>query len=223
MYFPRMPIAARRKKLSRAIRVFKFMFFFLTAVCMKVNGGVFAQNINLSLKDVPLAKVFKEIQRQTSYKFIYSDEVLDSKKQVSVSLNNVPLREALDKTVTSRDLEYIIDGNTIVVRRKRGEPVKLADAILVDVSGRVTNEKGEPVVGASILVKGSTLGTSTDEQGNFKLQLTKDQQVLVISSIGFETKEVRVPESGSINISLVRKDDTAIEDVVVVGFGTQKK
>src|SRR4029078_10632468 len=114
MYFPRMPIAARRKKLSRAIRVFKFMFFLLTAVCLKVNGGVFAQNISLSLKDVPLSKVFKEIQRQTAYRFIYSDEILEAKKQVSITLNNVPLREALDKTVTPRDLEYIIDGNTIV-------------------------------------------------------------------------------------------------------------
>jgi TonB-linked SusC/RagA family outer membrane protein len=190
---------------------------------MKVSGGVFAQTISLSLKDAPLTKVFKEIQRQTSYKFIYSDEILDSRKQVSVTLKDVPLREALDKTVTSRDLEYVIDGNTIVVRRKRGEPVKVADVILLDISGRITNEKGEPVAGASILVKGSNIGTSSDDQGNFKLQITKDQQVLVISSIGFETKEVKVPESGNLSIVLVRKDDAAIEDVVVVGFGTQKK
>lgn len=222
MYFPRMPIAARQKRLFRAVRVFKFMFFLLTAVCMKVNGGVFAQNVSLSLKDVPLTKVFREIQRQTSYKFIYSDEILEAKKQVTVSLNNVPLREALDKTVTPRDLEYIIDGNTIVVRRKR-ETARLADVILIDISGKITNEKGEPVAGASILVKGSTIGTSSDDQGNFKLQLTKDQQVLVISSIGFETKEVRVSGAGPVNIVLIRKDDTAIEDVVVVGFGTQKK
>ncbi|MBL7696825.1 MAG: TonB-dependent receptor [Chitinophagaceae bacterium] len=223
MIFPRMPIAAMQKRIFRAVRVFKFIFFLLTFVCLKVNGGVFAQKISLSLKDVPLAKVFKEIQRQTSYKFIYSDEILESKKQVSAVLKDVPLREALDKTVTTRDLEYVIDGNSIIVRRKRSEPTKVADLILADISGKITDEKGEPVAGASILVKGTNIGTSSDEQGNFKLQLTKDQQVLVISSIGFETKEIRVPESGTITVTLTRRDETAIEDVVVVGFGTQKK
>jgi TonB-linked SusC/RagA family outer membrane protein len=223
MIFPRKPIAARQKRISCAVKVFKFTFFFLTAVCLRVNGGVFAQKISLSLKDVPLTRVFKEIQRQTTYKFIYSDEVLQAKKQVSLTLIDVPLREALDKTVTSRDLEYIIDGNTIVVRRKHGDPAKISAVSMVDITGKVTNDKGEPVAGASILVKGSKTGTSSDENGNFRLQLTSDQQVLVISSIGFETKEVRVPESGTLSIVLTRKDDTAIEDVVVVGFGTQKK
>ena len=100
MIFPRMSFAARQKRISCAVKVFKFTFFLVTTFGLKVNGGVFAQKISLSLKDAPLTKVFKEIQRQTTYKFIYPDEILDTKKQVSITLKDVSVREALDKTVT---------------------------------------------------------------------------------------------------------------------------
>ncbi|HSB93395.1 MAG TPA: SusC/RagA family TonB-linked outer membrane protein, partial [Flavitalea sp.] len=92
----------------------------------------------------------------------------------------------------------------------------------IEITGSVKDEQGEPVVGASIAVKGNTSGTSTDASGNFRLQVSDQQVVLVVSSVGFETREVSVSKSGPVSIVLVRKGDTN-EEVVVIGYGTQKK
>ena len=92
----------------------------------------------------------------------------------------------------------------------------------IDISGTIKDDKGEPVVGASIVVKGSTIGTSSDAAGNFKLQLSEQRVVLVISSVGFQTQEVIVSKSGPVNITLVSRGDMN-DEVVVVGYGTQKK
>src|SRR5690606_11350455 len=86
----------------------------------------------------------------------------------------------------------------------------------------IKDENGDPVAGASILVKGSTVGTSSDAAGNFKLQLSQQKIVLVVSSIGFETQEVTVSGSDPVHVVLVKKGDTN-EEIVVVGFGTEKK
>lgn len=99
------------------------------------------------------------------------------------------------------------------------ESATLAD---LDIRGKVTNEQGEPVSGASVIIRGSTTGTSSDASGNFVLQTNQNRITLVVSSIGYETKEVTVSESGNVEIVLTSKDNTA-EEIVVIGYGTQKK
>ncbi|MGN6438841.1 MAG: TonB-dependent receptor [Agriterribacter sp.] len=213
---------AKRDKLSRTIRVMKFTAFLIVSVCLKVNGEVQAQEVTLSLKNASLVKMFKEIQKQTTYQFLYPDELLESKKQVSVNLKRTTVKEVLDTYLDPEMLEYVIDDKTIIIRRKQLPKSKAAPTALIDITGKVTDEKGEPVSGASIVIKGKGTGTSTDASGNFKLSIAGGTVVLVVSSVGFETKEVTVSQSGPVNISLARKADT-IEDIVVIGFGTQKK
>jgi TonB-linked SusC/RagA family outer membrane protein len=114
---------------------------------------------------------------------------------------------------------FLILSVCIRVSAEVPEPSPLA---YIDISGTIKDDKGEPVVGASVVVKGGTGGTSSDASGNFKLQVSAQNAVLIVSSVGFETQEVSASSSGIMNITLVRKGDTN-EEVVVVGYGTQKK
>ena len=129
---------------------------------------------------------------------------------INLSLTNVPLAQVCK------------DDKAIVILGKPNMARKETTLFNIDVTGTVKDENGEPVAGASILVKGSTAGTSSDAAGNFKLQLSQQTVVLVISSVGFETREVTVSTSDPVHVVLVKKGDTN-EEIVVVGFGTQKK
>lgn len=213
---------AKRDRLSRTIRVMKFTAFLIIATCLRVNGEVQGQEVNLSLKNVSLAKVLKEIQKQTAYQFLYPDELLASKKQVSVNLKKATVKEVLDKYLDQQALEYVIDDKTIIIRRKVTMAAPKEAPLAIDITGTIKDEKGDPVSGASILVKGSKTGTSSDAAGNFKLQVPQQKVTLVVSSIGFQTQEVAVSQSGAVSIVLLKKSDTN-EEIVVVGFGTQKK
>ena len=130
---------------------------------------------------------------------------------INLSLTNVPLAQVFK------------DGKAIIIGRESAVAAPKETALAnIDVTGTIKDENGEPVAGASILVKGSTVGTSSDAAGNFKLQLSQEKVVLVISSVGFQTKEVTVSKSGPVNIVLSKKEGTN-EEIIVVGFGTQKK
>ncbi len=211
----------RRRNLSGVARILKFTLFLITCICIKVNGGVLAQEVNMSFKNTSLSKVFREIQKQTGYQFLYTEEVVDTKQKINIQLKNASLREALDKCLNAEMLEYIIDEKTIVIRRKQHIPSS-ENKINRDISGRIVSESGEPIAGASVVVKGTNIGTSTDPGGNFTLQVSQQTVVLVVSSVGYETKEVNVSGSTPVSITLATKSDE-LDDIVVVGFGTQKK
>ncbi|MBX2925063.1 MAG: TonB-dependent receptor [Chitinophagaceae bacterium] len=218
----RTTIRTRLDKLSRPIRALKFIIVLLIFVSMKVNGKAYAQGITISLKNAPLVKVFDQIQKQTKYHFLYPDELLSSKQKISVNVNGATVKEILDKYLSQEMLEYVIDDNTIIIRRKQSAAPAPVKTQVADISGRIVNDKGEPVSGASVVIKGTNTGTSSDASGNFKLQTSQTRVVLVVSSVGFETKEVTVTGTEPVNIVLTPKDNTA-EEIVVIGYGTQKK
>ena len=118
--------------------------------------------------------------------------------------------------------DHQFDDKAIAIRRRPVLDPKETALSNIDVTGSIKDENGDPVAGASILVKGTAVGTSSDAGGNFKLQLSQQKVVLVVSSIGFQTQEVSVSASGPVDIVLIKKGDTN-EEIVVVGFGTQKK
>lgn len=216
------PFRCPVKGLFRAIRVMKFTVFLIISVCLKVNGAVYAQNINLSARDTPLSKVLREIQKQSAYQLLYSNEILDGEKRISVTLTGANIREAIEKCIASEGLDFIIEDNTVIIRRKP-QPVAVATKVVtIDISGNITNEKGEPVAGASVVIKGTNTGTSSDASGNFKLQTAQTKVTLVISSVGYETKEVTFSGNGPLSVVLSAKDSTA-EEIVVIGYGTQRK
>ena len=191
---------------------------------MQLNAASFGQKITLNTKDESLKKVFKLLRAQTQYGFYYDELMLKEAKPVTISVQNEPLTQVLDKIFRVQPFTYVIKQNTIVVQKSPTKqasiipPGELKDVI---VSGKVTDDKGDPLPGATITVKGTTKGVVSSSDGTFSISVTDSNQKLIVSSIGYESKEIPVSES---KITIILKEmSAALNDVVVVGYGVQKK
>lgn len=216
----------KRKPYTKTLLIMKLTLFFLVG-CLHLHASISAQQVNLNLKDAALTTVFKEIQKQSGYQFLYPDELLRSGKAITILAHNRSIADVLDECLRPKGLDYVIDdeaGRTIIIRRaETHSPVAAQpEKNLATIRGKIADENGQPVSGASILVKGTNTGTSSDASGNFRLEVEQARVVLVVSSVGFETREFEVSGTEPVTIVLKTKEDV-IDDVVVIGFGTQKK
>ena len=189
----------------------------LLFTCFQVSAKVFSQTrITLKLQGTELKKVLSLIERKSSYRFLYNDETVKAGTRVDVDASNTPVTEVLDKLFANRSLSYkILENNLVVIT---GKDIEVQET---KVTGKITSSLGEALQGVSIKVKGSTLGTQTDANGNFSLTVP-DNAVLVISSIGYTTQEVSVSGRTTINVSLVAST-SKLDEVVVIGYGTANK
>jgi TonB-dependent starch-binding outer membrane protein SusC len=181
------------------------------------------QTISLSVTNAPLEKVFKEIQKQSGYTFVYTREVLAQAKPVTVKLSNVRVEEALAECLKEQPVTYsVVDRMVIIKPRKVERAVQMSEATAgepVTVSGRVTDEKGNPLAGATVKVKGSLIGTTTDKDGKFTLVNVDGGAMLEISYVGHETQTVTVRGKSLISIVLGQKL-SMLDETVVIAYGT---
>jgi TonB-dependent starch-binding outer membrane protein SusC len=210
--------------ITKTIRIMKLATIFIIAACLQVSAKGYPQKVTLKENDISLQKLFEEIRKQTGYHFFYADEVLVTSKKVSLNFKKASIGEVLDFSFKNQHLTYTISDNTIIVKRRIVDPEDNAPPpqTAIEIKGKVTNDKDQPIAGASIILKGTGEGTATDENGNFTLLVPDKGGVLVISYVGFETTEVPVSTSGNINVKLKQKEST-VDEVVVVGYGTQRK
>lgn len=204
------------------------LLLLLALLCLKVNAADTSTQITYSGKDVPLKKIFSVIKEQTGYVFFYRNEDIADAKPVTVSFNNISLEAALTTILKDRQLQYVIQGNTIVISRKKNvTPPTLTDKAPppadTSIQGKVLNSKGEPQPGATVLIKGTKRGTTANENGVFVLKNVPDNAVLVISALGLKAREVRATGiSGPLTVTL-ESGTEALSEVVVVGYGQVKK
>lgn len=206
----------------------KVLIALLLGKALQLQAGIFAQTITLSKKNIPIEEVFKEIKKQTGYKVISSSKVLRTVPKVDIEADEMPLEKTLNSVLKSYNLIYTIEDSNIII--KQGEEntsaTKKADSTLTEVqqkeiTGVIRDIERKPLAGVSITVKGSTNATATDEKGEFKISTNKGD-ILVFSSIGFLSQEIEVGDSNTIELVL-EIDEAGLEEVVVVGYGTQKK
>ncbi|MBL7736277.1 MAG: TonB-dependent receptor [Chitinophagaceae bacterium] len=199
----------------------------LLSASLNVSASGFSQEITLNLKNVPLGEVFNEIQKQSGYVFFYNANLLKEIPRVSLKTKRSGLTEMLDKCFADLPLHYVIIDKTIVVKpRKLAQQAateqQAAVAANIVVEGIVSSSDGVPLVGASVKLKGTALGTVTDAQGRFSLSLPEKGGTLTISYVGYQSFEIAVTKDQVIQARLVALE-SAIDEVVVVGYGTQKK
>lgn len=219
-----------RTFLINSVRVVK-----LTAVCiclfsLHLGAKSFSQTISFEGNNIPLEKVFNAITQQTGYVVVGSKQLLRVAKRVSIHVKNAPLPEFLEAIFKDQPLRFTIIEKTIVLRpmthtetQLPGAATPAAVAAVLDITGRITNEQGQPLSGVSIMIRGSAIGTVTDNNGEFKIQAPGESVVLQISYTGFVRREVVADlQKSRIEISLVRLDNE-LQSVVVVGYGTQRK
>lgn len=216
--------------LTQTLRIMKLTAIFLLAAVLQVSAKGFAQEeITISVNNAPLQQVLNSIEKQSGYYFIYRQEMLSDKK-ISISITKATLKEALDKCLKPQKLTYNIVGKSIVIGPSQYEnSITTSDEAdkefpFIDVKGRVVNEKGEPVEGVSITVKGTNVSTATNSNGEFSLSTIDQNAILVFTHVSMETFELKVSGRSEIAISLKAKI-TALGDVQVVantGYQTVK-
>ncbi|WP_210420705.1 TonB-dependent receptor [Chitinophaga sp. XS-30] len=220
-----MPITGRL--VSRFFTKVKLTSFLLFTLCLQASALGFAQEkITLVFRNAPLEKVFKDIRRQTGFLFVYTDETLQTAKTVNLNLRDVTLKQAMDACLNGQPLTYAIVDDAIVIKPKpRAEtaPVTSPPPLPADtlISGTVTSDTGEPLPGVNVRLKNGTTGTVTNEKGVFSLSVPPSS-VLIVSYVGYLAQEINTGSRKNFNIQLQISADP-MNEVVVVGFGQQKK
>lgn len=189
--------------------------------CLSVSAASYGQKVSISGNNLTLGKVFNKIRKQTGYNFIYANENLRKADRITLHVKDAPLMDVLDKCFSNQPLTYKINDKIIVVKEK--DKIASDDApALSQISGKVTDAStGGPLIGVTIKVKGSTIGTVTNTQGEFTLDVPANA-ILEISFIGYTTADVPVNGQTFLNIKL-QVSSTALNQLVVVGYGVQKK
>ncbi|MEP7375142.1 MAG: SusC/RagA family TonB-linked outer membrane protein [Chitinophagaceae bacterium] len=211
---------------NQTLKVMKLVIILLTLAFLQVSAKGLSQTVSFSGKDVTLKKIFTAIEKQTNYVFFYDAALIRDTKPVNLDIKNVPVETALRQCLSGQSLDFTIQNNTIVItssstpvpQRVDNPPVNSPPPI--DVHARVVNEKNEPVERASVKIKGTNKGTVTDSKGNFSIDASSGQ-VLVISSIGFVTQEVEIGSESSFEIKLVG-EDKSLNEVMVTALGITK-
>lgn len=212
-----------RVHLRKMVRIMKFTTLFLFVAIMHVSAKTYSQKVSLSLTDVPLKTVFLEINAQTGYNFLYSDEMLSASKNVTLNVKNAPLEDVLTICFKDQPFSFTIQNNSIVITQKSSSnPLKPASENLppIDIHGRVTDSLGNPLAGVSVTVKGGKVGTSTDASGNFVLYGVNENAILVISNVGYADQLVKIKGKTAIAISLKAQSTSLTEVVVNKGYYT---
>lgn len=223
----RVPILSLKKeetgqyKLNRSKQVLKItLLFFFMSIWASVAStySQSAATIKLKVSNVTIADVLKEIEKQSDYSFVYNvnDNYLTEK--VSVTVTNKTITETLNSIFSGKEIGYKITNHHISLYKK--EAVK-QQGNKGKVTGVIVDVAGIPVIGANVSVKGTTNGTITDIDGNFSLDATSND-ILVISYIGYKGQEISLNGKTSLNI-ILKEDTQALDEVVVVAYGTQKK
>ncbi|SEM84924.1 TonB-linked outer membrane protein, SusC/RagA family [Mucilaginibacter gossypiicola] len=199
----------------------KLSIILLVATILQASASGYAQKITLSEKNAPLEKVLKKIGEQSGYDFFYNSKVIKDANPVSINVLNTELEDVLKLTFKGQPFIYNIDDKTIIIKPRPfdAEPQPIP---VIKVSGVVTDSKGVTLPGASVRIKGSDKGVITDSEGRFTIE-ANDKSVLVISFAGFVSKEVTVTGATSYLTVQLLDDTKGINEVVVVGYGKQKK
>lgn len=207
------------------LRIMRLSAFLLLVACMQVSAKGNAQ-ITISESNTPLEKIFKVIEKQSGYVFFYDYNWLKEAKPVSIKTKNASLTDALNICFRDQPLTYSIVGRTIVIKQNETNTEKPTEEFVltdIPVSGKVTDAAtGTPLSGASVNLKGTTTGTTTDANGDFTLQVPDKDAVLVISYVGYAESEVKVSKAGALRVKLQLKDNRT-DEVVVIGYGTRRK
>ncbi|MRG47958.1 SusC/RagA family TonB-linked outer membrane protein [Chitinophaga sp. SYP-B3965] len=204
----------------------KFSAIIILFACMQVSAKGYAQSVTLSEKNVSMEKLFRYIEKQTGYVFFFDHKLIDKAAAISVDFKRTPLEKALELALKDQPLSYSIIGKNIVIKAKEAfspySPVKvLAQDTMLNINGRVTDEAGNALPGASVVVKGTTTGTATDANGFFKLRVARSTMIYV-SYIGYKSQEMQVTSEQPMSLKLAEQVSST-DEIVVVGYGTVKK
>jgi TonB-linked SusC/RagA family outer membrane protein len=228
-------------KLVMRIGLFYLIWTVFCTQLLMANGSeaqsLASIEVNLELKNESLRHLFRKIEKQTELRFAFMENQIESQQRLNLLKGKYQVAEVLNRMLIPMGLTHMYTGNIVYIVRspnslKEKKPSESAldddphtiypDPRVIRVRGSVTDEKGDALPGVSILVKGTHFGMTSDQNGAFSIEVPDEQAILVFSFVGYETQEVQANGKDELKISL-KIDEKALGEVVVVGFGTQKK
>ena len=212
---------SRHRRHTKIWKVMKLTTVLLLVGFLQVSAHGLAQKITMNKTDRPIQEALTEIEKQSGYKFWYHAGLLNNAKNVSISVTEAPLNTVLDLLVKDQGLSWKVIKETIILNKAAAAPSPAAPPADT-LRGKVTDDKGNAIPGATILVKGTKKATVSNANGEFTLANIPDNATIVISNIGFQTQEIPVNGRSKINVTFL-PEVSQLENVVVVGYGTQKK
>ena len=209
--------------LRKTLLIMKFFVLFLLLGTIPCWAGVaYSQNVKMSLdmENTTVHDVINAIEKKGEFYFTYNLNQINVNRKVSIKVENKTINQILDQLFSKSGIDYKIENRHIVLY-KQATPEVEAVKQQKSINGIVADEQGEPIIGASVLEKGTTNGTITDLDGRFTLSIGKGTE-LIVSYVGYTTKTVKIGNQSTIKIVLI-EDTKTLDEVVVIGYGTQKK
>ena len=196
-------------------------------LCLVVGFQATAQKstyVTVDISDGSLKSVIEAIEKQTPYVFSYRDDVVAMQKAVTIRAKRQPVTKVLDKVLSGTGLTYeIVSDKSIIITRKASKKEVRPANRKINIRGRVVGADGEPLVGASVLVDGTDIGVATDIDGNYSLVNVPDDATVTVSYIGCVPQSIKADNSKSLSEVCLNDDNNLLDEIVVVGYGTQKK
>jgi TonB-linked SusC/RagA family outer membrane protein len=215
--------SSRPSKIGLAMRMTAIL---LLGVCLHVSAGTMSQQVTLSEKNAPLQTIFEKIKAQTGYHFVFRSDWIQEAGTVSIDVKNENLQTVLDRCFKDQPFTYEIIRNTVVIRRKqteppvvKPEPEQMAPPV---IKGKIVDDKGKPIAGASVVVRGTKIGVISDADGLFSIDAGNDNATLTISFIGYTARGVKVKPGQFLTVALTPVD-ASMQEMVVTGIVNRRK
>lgn len=208
-----------KTKMWKIMRLSVFFLFLLVGQVWAVNSYSQQTKLTLIMKDVKVDEVLNEIEKSSDFYFLFNQKLVDVERKVSVDFSEKGIHDILSDLFADTNVSYIIKDRQIVLTTEKSES---KDALQKPVKGVINDKDGQPIPGATVIIKGTSDGTITNMDGGFNLPNVSDDAVLVISFVGFLSQEIPVNGLSEINVTLL-EDLKQLDEVIVVGYGTKKK
>lgn len=203
----------KRKPIAKVI----LLSMFLTTFALNAS----AQKVTLSFQNETFEKVLSSIKQQTGLLLVFSEQLVDLNRKVSIDVNSIQVEDALKQLLIETNLSFEIKNNKLYFIEKKSDESRDSTVKLRKINGSVTDEQGTQIIGASVMVKGTKIGTTTDSNGNFSIEIP-DLATLSVSYIGYTSLDINVGSQKNLTIKM-KENVKLLDEVVVIGYGVQKK
>ncbi len=188
-------------------------------------GNIYSQTgtLTLDLQDKTLSEILKQIEDLSDYYFLYNTELIELNRRTDIRVKDQDIEKILNQLFENSNIEYVVYNQQIIL--STGEIIsglKSEAQPSVLINGRVTDENGDPLIGATVLIKGTTRGTITDVEGRYELNVPPEANTLVFTYVGYVRREIAIDGKTDISVSL-SQEILGLDEIVVVGYGSMKK
>ena len=204
-----------KRMIAKTGRSCAFACFLFCSLVVHAAGQI-TQRVSLNLQNATMGEFIRQVKQQTGYTFFYNDKVLKALEPLTVREENVPLEEVLRNVLDGTRFTFVVEGKTIILKEAAPQVQERV------VKGGVRDAQGNALPGASVIIKGTTIGTATDVDGKYTLSMPDGNHVLVFSMMGMQNREEPVGTRKEINVTLQEKV-SEMDEVVVTGIFTRKK